>query len=701
MSRALSIVLLAAACGSGPAATTAPVPPTPVEQKPLAPPVPVVETPGKPITNTTLAAVGLDAAALDRKADPCEDFYQFACGGWQANAVIAPDLRETMRSFVDIELRNEAYLHDVLEKARTVPSDDPIVKQVGAFYGACMDEAAAERAGRKPIAPQLAQIAKVKDAKSLSAAISALQPVGLNPLFNFGPTEDVADVTKMIGSLDQAGLTLPDRDYYLKDDDASKAMRAALTEYTTAMLVEAGHAPDAAKKEAGELLALETEIAKVSKDKVAMRDPKGTYNKIDRAGVAKAMPHFDWDGFFKAIGQPGLVDITTSAPEFLVGVDKLLVSTPAAVWRNYLTVGVLGKSADALTKRLQDIAFALEQKLSGAKEQKVRWKRCVASTDGALGESLGQIFVRDRFPGASKSAAEEQVRAIVEAMNQNIDTLPWMDATTKTKAKAKAAAMAYHIGYPATWKTYAFKIDPKTYAANLQAARREHLARQYAKIGKPVDRTEWDMTPPTVNAYYNPVHNKMVFPAGILQTPFYQVDHSIAVNLGGIGMVIGHELTHGFDDQGAQFDAVGNLVNWWQPETEKQFKQRTQCVIDQYSKYPAGGATVNGGLTAGENIADIGGVKLALAAYRSLRAKAADTTIADGFTEDQQFFLSFGQTWCSKARPEYEAKLVATDPHSPPRWRVNGALADTPDFAKAFRCKLGATLRPKNACVVW
>jgi putative endopeptidase len=697
-----SLFVLAAACGSGSAVVTPPAPPPAVKPVPVeAPPAQTAEPPGKPITNTTLAAVGLDPASLDRKADPCEDFYQFACGGWQANAVIAPDLSETMRSFIDIELRNEAYLHDVLEKARTTPGDDPITKQVGAYYGACMDEAAVERAGTKPIAPLLAQIAKVKDAKTLSSTISALQPVGLNPLFAFGPTEDVADVTKMIGGLDQSGLTLPDRDYYLKDDDASKAMRTAFTEYATALLVEAGHSAAAAKKEAGELLALETEIAKVSKDKVALRDPKATYNKIDRAGVAKAMPHFEWDGFFKAIGQPGLVDITVSAPEFLAGVDKLLVSTPAAVWRNYLTVAVLGNSANALTKKLQDIAFALEQKLSGAKEQKVRWKRCVASTDDALGEALGQIFVRDRFPGASKPAAEEQVHAIVEAMNQNIDTLPWMDAATKAKAKQKAAAMAYHIGYPAKWKTYAFKIDPKAYASNVQAARREHLVRQYAKIGKPVDRTEWDMTPPTVNAYYNPVHNKMVFPAGILQTPFYQVDHSIAVNLGGIGMVIGHELTHGFDDQGAQFDAVGNLVNWWQPETEKQFKQRTKCVIDQYSKYPAGGATLNGGLTAGENIADIGGVKLALAAYRSLRAKAADTMVADGFTEDQQFFLSFGQTWCSKMRPEYEAKLVATDPHSPPRWRVNGVLADTPDFAKAFRCKLGATLRPKNACVVW
>jgi putative endopeptidase len=695
------LVLFGAACGSSSTVSAPASPPPSVKPQPEPAQPPTVEPHGKPITNTTLAAIGLDPAALDRKADPCEDFYQFACGGWQANAVIAPDLSETMRSFVDIELRTEAYLHDVLEKARTSPGDDAVMKQVGAYYAACMDEAGIERAGLKPIAPLLARIAMVKDARSLSAAVSTLQPIGLNALFSFGPTEDFADVTKMIGGLDQGGLTLPDRDYYLKDDDASKTLRTALVDYAAALLVVAGHTADAAKKEAGELLALETELAKVSKDKVALRDPRGIYNKIDRGGIVKAAPHFDWDGFFKTIGQPGLVDITVSAPDFLVGLDKLLVSTPPAVWRNYLTVMVLGGSADVLTKKVQDIAFKLEQKLSGAPEQRARWKRCITSTDRALPQSLGQIFVRDRFPGASKQAAEEQIRAIVDAMGHNIDTLPWMDATTKAKAKTKVTAIASLIGYPATWKTYAFKIDQKAFAANVMGAQRERLAREVAKIGKPVDRTEWDISPSMVNAFYHPVHNKIVFPAGILQTPFYQVDHSIPVNLGAIGMVVGHEVTHGFDDEGAQFDAVGNLANWWQPETEKQFKQRTKCVVDQYSAYPAGGAKLNGALTSGENIADIGGVKLALAAYRNLRASAAETTVADGFTEDQQFFLSFGQTWCSKQRPEYEAKLVAIDPHSPPRWRVNGTVSATPDFAKAFHCKLGATLRPKNACVVW
>jgi putative endopeptidase len=564
-----------------------------------------------------------------------------------------------------------------------------------------MDEPAIEKAGTKPVAAALAQIAKIKDTKTLSAAVAALEPIGFDPLFDFGPTEDIADVTKMIAGIDQHGITLPDRDYYLKDDDTSKAMRAAYLEYAQALLVEAGHKADAAKNEAAQLLALETELAKVSKDKVAMRDPKGTYNKIDRAGVTKAMPHFDWDGFFKAVGVPDLKDITVSAPDYLAGLDKQLVATPPAVWRNYLVVAVLGRGSSLLTKKLEDIHFKLSQKLEGAAEQKPRWKRCIAQTDTGLSESLGQIFVRDRFPGASKSAAEEEVRALLAAMSDNLSGLDWMDSATKLKAREKVAAMTYQIGYPAKWRTYSFKISPTTFAANVMAARRAESARQLGKIGKPVDPDEWVMTVPRVNAYNNPVHNQIVFPAGILQTPFYQVDHGVAVNLGAIGMVIGHEITHGFDDQGAQFDAKGNLSNWWQPETEKRFKERTQCVIDQYSQYEAGGSKVNGALTVGENIADIGGIKLALAAYRSLRASSPDTLVAEGFTEDQQFFLSFGQVWCEKLRPEYESLLVQTNPHSPARWRVNGALTDSPEFAKAFSCKIGAKLRPAHVCTVW
>jgi putative endopeptidase len=391
-----------------------------------------------------------------------------------------------------------------------------------------------------------------------------------------------------------------------------------------------------------------------------------------------------------------------TSPEFFAGLDKLMTTTKPEVWRAYLTFHVISSDAGQLTKALEDRKFAFRAAITGQEKQEERWKRCAAATDGALGDLLGQVFVRDRFPGASKTAAEQQVGAIVAAMSANLDALPWMDAATKVKAAAKLKAMAYQIGYPKKWRTYGFKLDPKDWAGDVFAARKFETARQLGKIGKPVDKDDWQMTAPTVNAYYDPQLNGMVFPAGILQPPFYSVDHAIPVNLGGMGVVVGHELTHGFDDQGAQYDADGNLKDWWQPETAKLFKARTQCVIDQYSQYEvAGGTKLNGANTVGENIADIGGVKLALAAYRALRSSATDTVVADGFTEDQQFFLGFGQAWCAKARPDYEKFLVNVDPHSPARWRVNGALSATPEFAKTFRCKATAKMRPANACVVW
>ena len=340
--------------------------------------------------------------------------------------------------------------------------------------------------------------------------------------------------------------------------------------------------------------------------------------------------------------------------------------------------------------------------MTGQQQQEPRWKRCAQATDGALGDLLGQAFVRDRFAGASKTAAEEQVHAIVAAMTRNLGALPWMDATTKLKAAHKLSAMTYQIGYPKKWRSYSFKLDAKAWGANSLVADKAETARQNAKIGKPVDKDEWGMTAPTVNAYYDPALNGMVFPAGILQPPFYSVDSSIPVNLGGMGVVVGHELTHGFDDQGAQYDADGNLKDWWQPATAKQFKQRTQCVIDQYDHYQvSGGQKLNGANTVGENIADIGGVKLALAGYRALRETELDTVVADGFTEDQQFFLGFGQTWCAKMRPDFEQLLAKVDVHSPAKWRVDGALSATPDFGKAFRCKAGAKMVPAKQCVVW
>ena len=702
MRSSLSLILLAAACGSSkPTHTVPPPPPTPVAEPAPAPP-PVPAAPTKPITNSSLAAIGLDPTALDRKADPCTDFYEFACGGWIAKTEIPADKTEAMRSFVDIQDRNLEYEHGVLEKLREKPAD-PVEKQLSAYYGACMDEPALEKQGLRPIQPWLAIAASVKDAKSLGAAITKLHAAGMSStLFDLSPVQDSADARNVIANVDQAGLGLPDRDYYLKDDPQNKKIKDAYLAYVTDLLVAIGRKPDVAKAETQQIWDLETAIAKVSKDRVTRRDPKGMYNKIDKAGVAKAMPHFDWTAYWKTLGLDKVNDVTVTSTDFLAGADALMQATKPEVWRAYLAFHVVSGHASVLTKALQDRAFAFRAAITGQEKQEERWKRCAAATDAALGDLLGQVFVRDRFPGASKTAAEQQVGAIVAAMTANLDALPWMDKATKVKASAKLKAMTYQIGYPKKWRTYSFKLDAKTWAADSFAAHKAEQDRQLAKIGKPVDKDDWQMTVPQVNAYYDPQLNGMVFPAGILQPPFYSVDHAIPVNLGGMGVVVGHELTHGFDDQGAQYDADGNLKDWWQPETEKLFKARTQCVVDQYSQYEvAGGTKLNGANTVGENIADIGGVKLALTAYRALRSTAADTVVADGFTEDQQFFLGFGQAWCAKARPDFEKMLATIDEHSAPKWRVNGSLSATPEFAKAFSCKPGAKMAPAKACQVW
>ncbi|MFT3696161.1 MAG: M13 family metallopeptidase [Kofleriaceae bacterium] len=707
MRNAFALILLAAACGgSKTPATTEPAPPTGsattvTTAPPPADDLPPVEKPTKPVTTKSLQAVGLNGDLLDRTVDPCDDFYQFACGGYIAKTEIPADKPLVTAGFTSIDDRNREYEKQMLDNAAAKPGDDTILKQLGAFYGSCMNEAAIDKLGITPIKPLLAQVDKVKDAKSLTALVTQLHVNGMQALFAMGSTQDSADATKVIADIEQAGIGVPDRDYYLKDDPQSKKVRDAYRDLVVATLVDVGRKPEDAAKSADAVIALETEIAKVSKDKVARRDPKGMYNRLERDGVTKAMPHFDWDGFWKGVGLGTVKEITVGSPDFLKGVDALIASTPMPVWRDYFTSYVVRANAGLLTAKIEGQAFDYRKAITGVQELEPRWKRCAKRTDFALGDLIGQAFVRDKFGGQSKQAAEEQVHAIVAAMTANLQVLPWMDADTKKLAAAKLQAMSYQIGYPKKWRTYNFKIDAKSFATNALSAQKAETARDLAKIGKPVDKDDWQMTVPTVNAYYDPSLNGMVFPAGILQPPFYSVDSAIAVNLGGMGVVVGHELTHGFDDQGAQYDALGNLKDWWQPETQKQFKAKTQCVIDQYTGYEISGQHLNGANTVGENIADIGGVKLALAAYRSLRANAPDTVVADGFSEDQQFFLGYGQAWCSKARSDFEKLAATTDVHSPAHWRVDGALSATPDFAKAFRCKAASKMRPKNACVVW
>jgi putative endopeptidase len=653
------------------------------------------------IVTKTLQQVGLDPAALDTFADPCDDFFQYACGGWVKSTEIPADKPIAMRSFVEIDERNKEYLKGVLEQAAASPGDDPALKKVGTFYAACMNEAAIDKVGLEPIKPQLSAIGRIKDARGLTAAVAELHKVGVNALFTFTQTQDSKDATTVIGGLDQSGLGLPDRDYYLKDDPQSVQLRQMYQAYVEKMLTLGGSKPAAAKLAAADVLAVETAMAKVSKTQVERRDPYGTYNRIERAGLLKSAPHFGWDAYFKALGVADVQAITTTSVPYFEGIDPLIGSTKVPQWKSYLTFQLLNSTAPLLGKRFEEAQFGFVGMLTGQQQLPPRWKRCVGATDNALGELLGQIFVRDRFSADAKEAAQTYVHAIATAMEQNLGELSWMDAKTRERALDKLHKMASQIGYPDSWRTYDFPIGA-AFTRNALAGRWFEKQYQLSKIGKPVNRGDWALSPPTVNAFYDPSLNRMVFPAGILQPPFYSVEAPIPVNLGAMGMVVGHELTHGFDDQGAQYDAQGNLTNWWEQEVGAKFKEKTTCVVEQYNQYEVlPGVKVNGSLTTGENIADVGGIKLAFRAYRALRNGADKVVVADGRNEDQQFFLGFAQSWCAKVRPELAALLANVDPHSPARWRVNGTLQDTPAFAEAFSCKLGSRMRPKSACEVW
>lgn len=686
----LLLPLFAWACSSTPA--TPPSAPPPPEN---------IQAQAPKVVEVKLQDVGLDAAALDKSVKPCDDFYQFACGGWIAATQLPSDKPRWVRSFSEIHKRNEADLKAMLEEAASNPGADPAKQKIGKFYAACMNEAAIEKLGLAPVKPLLDQVKKVKDAASLTQVVAELHRQGIEPLFSFSADQDAKNATQIIFNLDQGGLGLPDRDYYTADNDDKKKIRVEYAKHVERMMLAGGYKPADAKKAAVDVMRVETELAKVSKTKVERRDPVTMYNKIDREGVEKAAPTFGWKVYFTTLGVPEAKDIDVSSPKYLEGMDAQLKAIKFDTWRNYLAWHVLRSMAPALGKKFVDENFQLQKILTGQAEIEARWKRCVAATDRYLGEVLAQPYVEKRFAGESKVAAEKYVAEISAAFGRELDLLTWMDGPTREKARAKLGTLANLIGYPAKWKNYDWQVND-AFATNVLQGRAFLLKDRLAKVGKPVDRGEWEMTPPTVNAYYNPLKNQMVFPAGILQPPFYSVDAAIPVNLGAMGMVVGHELTHGFDDQGSQFDADGNLKDWWVEGVKAAFKEKTQCVANQYNNYePVPGSKINGQLTLGENIADLGGLKLAFGAYRSMRAKAEELKVAEGFTEDQQFFLANAQIWCAKATDEYARMQVQTDPHSAAKFRVNGPMSNLSEFAEAFSCPVGSPMRPAQTCAVW
>jgi putative endopeptidase len=689
-----AVLPLVASCGSAP-------PPTP-----LPPPTTAVLPVAPPPAAMALAQTGIDASWMDTSADPCQDFFAYACGGFVKNTVIPSD-RATWGTTQAIQKDTEDFLHATLEKAAQSPGSDAVLKKIGDYYAACTDEAAVERAGTTPVKALLAEVARVRDPKTLAAAITALHAASVFPLFDVSATQDYKDATLVIAGLDQHGLGLPDREYYLKDEGNTKEVREFYAGHVARMLALTGMRPAEVKAAAADVLRIDAKVAKLQQDKVTRRDPYKIYHRVERAGLAEAAKTFPWDAYFQGLGVPGLQAISVNDPAYFTGIDALLHEEKPEAWRHYLTWQIVHAKAAILPKAFVDEAFAMRQKLNGQKELEPRWKRCVRSVDAELGELLAQPYVAARFAGDSRDRARALVRSIDIAMRRELESLPWMDEETRKAALAKLDQLRHDkVGYPDKWRSYDFEVSRASYGADAMAAEAFEQHRQLAKIGKPVDRTEWGMTPQTVNAYYDPSLNEIVLPAGELQPPFFSREFYPPVNIGDEGgNTVGHEITHGFDDEGSQFDGQGNLRDWWSKETKAKFDEATKCVQDQYSGYDAvPGVKLNGALTSGENIADIGGVKLGLAALQAWQMEhPEERRTVDGTSDEQLYFLAYAQGWCSKETPQVLEVMARSNPHSPPRWRVNGPMADVPAFGQAFQCKPGTPMNPGSAkvCSVW
>jgi putative endopeptidase len=647
---------------------------------------------------------GFDTANLDKTCKPCDDFYQFAMGGWMKSNEIPPQY-STWGSFSRLLDKNQQNLQQILEAAANSKAAAGSNEQkIGDFYATCMDTAAIDAAGTKAIEPEMTAIAAMKNEADLQAEAAKLHREGIGVLFRFNANQDAKDSTQVVGSASQGGLGLPEREYYLKQDDKSKQIRDAYVKHVAKMFELLGDSADNAATEATTVLAIETSLANASMKNTDLRDPNKTYHRMKLADLKEMTPDFNWESYFKALGKPDLKEINVGQPDFFKALNRQLTATTIEDWKTYYRWHLLDASASGLPEKFVAEEFEFRGKtLTGAKEIQPRWKRCTGATDRALGEALGQLYVQKYFPPEAKAHAVVMVHNLINALHDDLQTLSWMSPETRAQATAKLEAFAIKIGYTDKWRDYsALKIDRISFAANQRRASAFDFQRRLEKIGKPVDRTEWGMTPPTVNAYNNSSMNEIVFPAGIMQPPFYDPKADDAVNYGGMGAVIGHEITHGFDDHGSEFDGHGNLKNWWTPDDLKNFKERATCVQTQFDNYVVDGDLhENGKLVLGESIADLGGITISYAAYeKSLEGKQRPLD-KDGFTPEQRFFLGWAQVSGANDRPEYERLMANTNPHPLPRFRGNGPLSNMAEFAKAFGCKKGDPMVREQVCKIW
>jgi putative endopeptidase len=645
------------------------------------------------------ASPALDVSNLDKSVKPCQDFYQFSNGGWIAKNPV-PAAYSQWGSFNELTEKNYIVLHEILDQAaaNAKAPKGSISQKIGDFYAAGMDSAKIEKDGLVPLSGIFSEINAADDAAGIQKVITHLHVMGINAAFNSGVEQDAKNSTSYILGLDQSGLGLPDRDYYTKDDDRSKKIRDEYVKHIAAQFRNMGETNASARAAAQTIMAMETRLAKASMSRVDRRDPEKVYHKMPFASVKALAPEFDWSRYFASMNVNNPGDINVSNPDFFKEVNAMLKEVPTAEWKAYLRWNVIRATAAKLSTPFVNENFRFYgTALTGAKELLPRWKRVLTSTNTALGEALGQLFVQKAFSPTAKARALEMVNNLIAAFRDRVATLDWMDDATKKAALVKLSAFAVKIGYPDKWRDYsALTVNRDSYVMNALRANEFESRREFAKLGTPIDRNEWLMTPSTVNAYYNPAKNEIVFPAAILQPPFFSADADDAVNYGGIGAVIGHEMTHGFDDQGCKYDAEGNMKDWWSPDVKKRFDERADAVRKQFDGYVAiDSLHLDGKLTLGENIADLGGLSLSYAALQKAFAAKGKPGVIDGYTPEQRFFLSWAQVWRKNSRPEALRLQVKTDPHSPGNFRVLGPLSNLKEFEDAFGCSAGDTaVRP-------